>query len=318
MNTEKRVLFGVDDSEFSRQAITTVGSLLQGNENYKISVFYGAPDPNIPFLSKTLRLGPRDVEELERICNLEEWKVLEQIRESLAAVGFGADRVETICEAKCNDPADHMIKLAAVEGFETLALGRRGPARAERKLMGSVAYKLAHLADERAFWMIDPRVSSRDVLVALVGASIGRRVMEHAVRHFAHLTDSRFTFFHVIPPLPPQYWDDARILDAEEREERKNTIDQWMSGYVQRVEAVANEGRERLVEAGIPENNILVKVQVQDRGIARDIITEFERGYYGILVMGRKGFKKISQFRLGSKATKLLHAVHALAICLVN
>ncbi|MGD9041375.1 MAG: universal stress protein, partial [Desulfobacteraceae bacterium] len=79
-----------------------------------------------------------------------------------------------------------------------------------------------------------------------------------------------------------------------------------------------DEGKERLIKAGVPEQNVILKLQTQVRGIARDILEELEEGKHGILVMGRKGFKDIRHFGLGSKANKLLHAAKALVICLVN
>ena len=318
MNTEKRILFGVDDSEFALQAVTAVGGLLKDSKGYGITLFYGAPDPNLPFLSRALGLGSEEIRHLEKVCSMEETNVLEKAKEALTGSGFDSERIEMICKAKCNDPAHHMLKMATKEGYETLALGLRGPAQVARKLMGSVAYKLMHLADDRTLWVVDPRISSRDVLVALVGAPISKRVVEHVVTYLSHLKNSRFTFFHVTPPLPPQYWDEARILDAKERREREEQIDQWMKGYEDRVKAIAVEGKEKLINAGVPEEKVTFKVQPQDRGIARDILEELESNDYGILVIGRKGSKEIDQFGLGSKAHKMLHNGHALAICVVN
>jgi nucleotide-binding universal stress UspA family protein len=318
MNTEKKILFGIDDSEFALQAVTAVGGMLKNSRDHKVTLFFGAPDPNLPFLSKALGLSAEAIEEFEKVCTLEEQKVLDRCKEALTNSGFNSDRVEMICEAKCSDPAYHLLQLATEQGFETLALGLRGSARAERKLMGSVAYKLAHTAKDQALWIIDPRISSRDVLVALVGAPIGIRVVEHVVTYFSHLKDNRFTFFHVTPPLPPQYWDDARILDTKEGQEREEQISQWMKGYTDRVKAIAVEGREKLIKAGVPEKNVSFKIQRREGGIARDILEELENNDYGILVIGRKGSKEIDQFGLGSKAHKLLHNAHALAICVVN
>jgi nucleotide-binding universal stress UspA family protein len=318
MNTEKRILFGVDDSEFALQAVTAVGGMLKNSRDYKVTLFFGAPDPNLPFLSKALGLSAEAIEEFEKVCTLEEQKVLDRCKEALTDSGFNSDRVEMICEAKCSDPAYHLLQLATEQGYETLALGLRGPTRAERKLMGSVAYKLVHTAEDQTLWVIDPRISSRDVLVALVGAPNSRRAVEHVVTYLSHLKDSKFTFFHVTPPLPPQYWDDARILGANEHLKREEQIDQWMEGHADKVKVIAAEGKEKLINSGVPEENVTLKIQPQDRGIARDILQELESNDYGILVIGRKGSKEIKQFGLGSKAHKLLHSAHALAICVVN
>ena len=91
-----------------------------------------------------------------------------------------------------------------------------------------------------------------------------------------------------------------------------------MNVYVERTRKVMEEGKRKLVEAGIPEKNIELKRRPQDQGIARDILAEFERGDYGILVTGRKGSKDIKRFGLGSKAYKLLCAARAFMVCLVN
>jgi len=187
-----------------------------------------------------------------------------------------------------------------------------------RHVMGSVTYRLAQLAENLPLWVIDPRIPSHDVLVTLVGAPISYRVMEHAVRYFAHLEESRFTFFHVMPPLPPQYWEYARNLNKGDVQEREEKIDSLMKEYRTRVDHVMNEGKEKLIKAGIPAQNVIFKVQAQERGIARDILAELERGNYGILLMGRKGSRDISGFGLGSKSNKLLHGAHALVICMVN
>ena len=61
-----------------------------------------------------------------------------------------------------------------------------------------------------------------------------------------------------------------------------------------------------------------MKFQPQKEGFARDILAELEEGTYGVLLLGRKGFKDISKFGLGSKANKLLHAARAFVTCLVN
>ncbi|MGM0428514.1 MAG: hypothetical protein ACQEQ7_14920, partial [Thermodesulfobacteriota bacterium] len=87
---------------------------------------------------------------------------------------------------------------------------------------------------------------------------------------------------------------------------------------LERTEETLEEGRRKLIHSGIPEKNIQIKKQAQEEGIARDILTEMERGDNGILVVGRKGSKEIQQYSLGSKAYKLLCAARPFMFCLVN
>lgn len=320
MAKEGSILFGIDESVFARQAMAATGTLLKSNQNLKITIFHGAPVLELSMLSRVPNLSGEVIENYQKLWSLEQEKVLQRAREVLVESGFDPERVSTIYEEQCHNPASSMYKLTTFEDFETLALARGGAATPPRQMMGSVTYRLANLADDRVLWVVDPRFLSQDVLVTLVGADISRRVMEHTVRYFSHLQESRFTLFHVIPPVPPQFYESSYWIYTPnlKEKERLEEMALWTKDYAKEVEKIANEGKERLVREGVPERNVQIKLQAQQKGIARDILTELEEGKYGILILGRKGFKDIKQFGLGSKANKLLHAAQAFNICLVN
>jgi nucleotide-binding universal stress UspA family protein len=320
MDKEGSILFGVDEAVFARQAIAATGSLLKDNQHLKITIFHGAPVLELSMVSRVVRLSGEAIENYQKLWSLEQEKVLQRAKEVLVESGFDPQRVSTIYEEQCHNPASSMYKLATFEDFETLALARGGADKTPGDIMGSVTYRLANLTDDRVLWVVDPRFLSRDVLVTFVGADISRRVMEHTVRYFSHLRENTFTLFHVIPPVPPQVYESSYwVYEANLKEKgRLEEMALWMKDYAKEVERIANEGKEKLLRAGVPEQNVLIKLQAQQKGIARDILTELEEGKYGILILGRKGFKDIKQFGLGSKANKLLHTAQAFSICLVN
>jgi len=77
------------------------------------------------------------------------------------------------------------------------------------------------------------------------------------------------------------------------------------------------KAKEILIQAGFPAKNVLAKLQVKKRGIARDIVDEAHAGYH-IVVMGRRGLSGIGEFLLGSVSQKVLSACKDLSIVLVS
>ena len=121
MKKEQKVLFGVDYSQFARDAVAAAGGLLKNNENLKITIFHGIPEPDLSYLSKA-PLSPEAVEKHLQLWSIEELKTLRRAKEAVIENGFDPDRVETSYEEKCRDPVMSMINLANKEDFEVIAL----------------------------------------------------------------------------------------------------------------------------------------------------------------------------------------------------
>jgi len=170
MGVEKKLLFGVDDSDFSRQALAEIGNLQKKSPNFKITIFHGASDSNFSFMTRMLKLSPDELEKHRQLWSLEEKNILKKAEETLSESGFDSKRVTTFFEQGCNDPSESMMKLASSQGFETVAVARWGEKTLSRQIMGSVSCRLANMANIPAVWIMDPRVRSHDVLVTLVGA----------------------------------------------------------------------------------------------------------------------------------------------------
>lgn len=313
----KKVIFGIDGSDFCEQALKKTGDLFKSSEDFEITLFNGVPAPYHLSYAHFDGQFTELVEKYEDFLISESEKILEKSKNMLIQSGFDPAMISTASEKKCQDPAGTLLKLAGSEGMDTLAVGRWGKASISRQLMGSVTYKLARLADNLACWVIDPRVSSQDVLVGLVDAPVSARALDYTVRYFSHLKKSRFTFFHVIPPVPALYWDSHTIRDTIEPDEQLK-LDLTIKEHTDRIKQIAYDAKEKLVQCGVPAQNVSIKIQPQKIGIARDILREFKSNDYGILIIGRKGSKNIKEFSLGSKSNKLLLSGQAFIICLVS
>ena len=158
MNKEKGVLFGIDDSDFAQQALLGTGGLLKNSKNLKITVFHGVTEPDFSSFTESSGQDLDMIEKYRERWTLKGQKVLKQAKESLTESGFDPDKTSTIFDKKCSDPAEAMLKMAAHEGIETLAVARWGKTTVSRKVIGSVTYRLSQLANDQALWIIDPRI----------------------------------------------------------------------------------------------------------------------------------------------------------------
>ena len=317
MRTKKGVLFGLDGSDFAKQALEAVAGLLKSSPDFHLTLFHGAAEPDFAMFSDLFEEDPDAMAKHRAKWQTNARQVLENAAASLTDSGFDPEALSTVFDGKCSDPTGAMLKQTRQEGRDTLAVARWGKATVSRQVIGSVTYRLSQLTDDLALWVIDPRICSHNVLITLVGAPVSRRVVDYAVRYFGHLKESTFTLMHVTPSIPPQYWEsqDIAALDGLAKQEK---MVQWLKAYTENVKAVAEDAREKLVAAGIPGHKVVFKLEPQKKGIARDICRELEEGDHGILVMGRRGYKDIKEFRLGSKAHKMLLNGRTFLTCLVD
>ncbi len=79
----------------------------------------------------------------------------------------------------------------------------------------------------------------------------------------------------------------------------------------------SQKAKDLLVEAGLDESKITIKIEAKKEGIARDIVTEARSGY-DTVVMGKRGISGIKDFLLGSISQKVLHAAKGVSVVLVD
>lgn len=108
--------------------------------------------------------------------------------------------------------------------------------------------------------------------------------------------------FHIMTKIPESFWD----LEKEPVfQYRIANIEAWEKQQESLIEAFMAEARRTLLEAGLPEDGVVVNVQARKAGIARDIIAESYNNYDAVVV-GRHGLSQLKDLVLGSVADKLV------------
>jgi nucleotide-binding universal stress UspA family protein len=72
-----------------------------------------------------------------------------------------------------------------------------------------------------------------------------------------------------------------------------------------------------LRQAGFPDDQIQIKIQVQKNSVAKDILDEAESGY-DLIVMGRNGKSSVKEFFLGSTPQKVFNHAKDVSLLVVD
>jgi nucleotide-binding universal stress UspA family protein len=155
---------------------------------------------------------------------------------------------------------------------------------------------------------------SQKILIAFDDSENAMRAVEYVAKFIAK--DCRVTLFSVVPDtaalcemnspeLTPYFkssQDSFCILENKKRE--------ILSGAQEKAKAV-------LTAHGFKDDQIAVRSEPKNKGIARDIVAEAQAGY-DLIVVGRRGLAGIKEFFLGSISQKILHLAQDKSILIVN
>ncbi len=132
------------------------------------------------------------------------------------------------------------------------------------------------------------------------------------------MSDLFLTLFHVLPNLPPRFWDDGHILTKEDKEARQVVVDKWLENRKLATEPMIGNAIEGLTRAGIRREQIETKTIPDSTNEVTSILEEAGDGGYLTLVLGRYGLSWIDEHVLGSTTGKIIHRGAGLAICVVE
>lgn len=157
------------------------------------------------------------------------------------------------------------------------------------------------------------RPTPQKILLPLDGSerSLGTVRYITKIEAFKH---TQVVLMHVYAGVPESYYDLRRdprstgtvvSVRAWEVQQKKNVQE-----YMRKAQAI-------LLDAGVPENAVTVKIQKRKQGFARDIIKEAEGGYDAV-VARRRGVGAIRGLVIGSVANKLLQRLDFLPFILAG
>ena len=123
------------------------------------------------------------------------------------------------------------------------------------------------------------------------------------------------TLFNVLPTISSKLERELHHpLFSEKIDELRSVVGEKKK----QISVLMDECRDILTSAGIPGENIEVKIKGKEVGIARDIIAEAEGGGYDTVVIGRRGLSAAASFVLGSVTTKIIQNIKSCTVWVVE
>ncbi len=315
----RKILLAVDGSQKGLEAVSILGRLLKNQEDMKIVLFHCVQQIST-LLPEDLCM---DIEQTSRLPFKDQEKVGQAVvRASLSRLtdaGFPEADIELRVKLDSLDPALDIIEQADIERIRTIVVGRRGRSQLEALLLGSISGKVAQYARGKVVWIVDTPVNdSMKVLIAMEGVPEVRELSYYTAELFGPCPGLSYTFMHIMPPVPPKFWDDGHILDTAEQKDRQGRIEKWETEWTDSVSRYMSEGCDLLLERGVGEQSLESLILQTKEGIARDLLNEIDVHKFQIVVMGKKSFREQKPFLMGSHASKILQNTTGVILCLVS
>ena len=158
-------------------------------------------------------------------------------------------------------------------------------------------------------WMVKGTVRSKNVLLAVDNSENAIRAMDHAGFMLSG-TDVSVTVYHSKRDL-------RRFVPKEVLQEFPGVQKFWQKKAGDVVAPYMKKARAMLIQAGLAENQISMKLVDGSRSAAKDILEEAEENAIGTIILGRKGYSNVKDYSMGSITKKVLDRASDMTVCVV-
>lgn len=133
-------------------------------------------------------------------------------------------------------------------------------------------------------------------------------------------TSTQITSLHVLYKAPHEEIAKSSDLSHHDLSFSGSTSEykQWLRNQRDSAESVLEKDRQILVNKGIPNENIKVKVLENKKGQAAEILNELESVGYDTIVVGRSGATGFERFFAGSVTSKIVNHARDCTVWIVE
>jgi nucleotide-binding universal stress UspA family protein len=311
-NKQKMIVVPIDGSENALTSLDYINRIFGPKHHLRLSLVYILPKlpPILVEESRKSKKTTNLAQDIEKKNSQMAERILSDAKDRLMHFGFTQKTVEAaffninigvardICSwAEKNKKADAIF------------ISSRGRSRLEAFFTGEIANKVLEYVKACPVWLVKGNVKDNKVLLAVENSENAMRAVDHAAFLLSG-TDVNVTVFHSKRDL-------RRFVPKEVLEEFPGLQKFWQKKAGDVVAPYMKKARAKLIQAGIAENRISVKVVDGSHSAAKDILDEAEENAIGTVILGRKGYSNVEEYAMGSITKKVLNRAAEMTVCIV-
>lgn len=153
----------------------------------------------------------------------------------------------------------------------------------------------------------------KKLLLAIDGSRNSLMALDYVTHLFQGSPEVKIILFHVLPPIPPIYRENALMDKVTQK-----YLEAWKGKQQEAIETILQRSKGRMIRAGWPEAQIEIHAQEKRIGLARDILFEGQKGLYDAIVVGRRGLTPVQQMFLGSVSIKIIQGAKTIPVWVIG
>ncbi len=307
---ERKILIAVDDSFYTKKAIDYAVNMAKTVQDLSFVLFNVQPTISeyLTYDANFDKQASSALNEVRKKNKKNSTDLLENLKSVMIRKGIDEKSIDTVSQSRIMGAAKDILHYGKHNLHDAILLGRRGISRLEETFLGSVANTVLEHADIIPVWAIDGDVKSSKILVAVDGSESALNAIDHISFMVGDNPKIKLTLLHVTPILR----DYCTIEFDEEGEIVEEVI---AMGDKKCVDGFYKLAEQRFRSSGITENRVLMREVKSVVNVGQTIVSEAEKGDYGIIVVGRRG--KNESFFMGNVSRYVVNKAANCAVWLV-
>lgn len=306
----KEIIAAIDGSHYSDHALTYIIDLFAQDTTITIHLMSwvtssGSVMPSIADPKDSLipagGLGKKEVTAK---------RYLTKAKEKLIHAGMDEKQIKITVEGSGYNIAESIQHRVTQELPDALILGRRGFKGITEMLMGSVSAEIFRKCNSVPLWIIDGNVTEKDFFVPVDGSVNSLLAADHLAHILKGRKNIRIYLFHCTALFGKKIVCDPTLF-------YKQWDKEWCNTHLSGNGCLFEGPRQLLLNAGIPDQNIIILPEKTDLEEAHGIISEAKKQRCGTIVMGRRR-SGMAKGLLGGVSDRTVKHVENLALWIIS